>query len=62
MAWFGLVLTVWMIVSVPIALLVAGAIKVGAPSGDEDIRFARDGFPIVRRDLAEKDVNKKRAA
>ena len=43
MAWFetALVLTVWIVVSVPIALLVCGAIKVGegdTPSGDENVR------------------------
>jgi hypothetical protein len=37
----ALVLTVWIVVSLPIALLVCGAIKVGegdTPSGDENVR------------------------
>jgi hypothetical protein len=53
MAWFetALVLTVWIVVSVPIALLVCGAIKVGegdTPSGDENVR---DGSAHLAEDV-----------
>ena len=56
MAWFeiALALAVWIVVSVPIALLVCGAIKVGegdTPSGDENFRFTRDGSPRVSEDV-----------
>ena len=51
MAWFetALVLTVWIVVSVPIALLVCGAIKVGeGDSGDENVR---DGSAHLAEDV-----------
>jgi hypothetical protein len=57
MAWFetALVLTVWTVVSVPIALLVCGAIKVDegdTPSGNENVRFTRDGSARLAEDQA----------
>jgi hypothetical protein len=56
MAWFetALVLLVWIVVSVPIALLVCGAIKVGGgdtPYGDENVRFTRDGSARLAEDV-----------